>query len=78
MKALTPWNGLSAIRKEMDRVLETFGGNDLPEMVALGEWIPRLEVKEIKDNLLLKAELPGIETKNLQVTLADQTLTLKG
>ncbi len=78
MRALTPWNGLSAIRKEMDRVLDTFGGNELPELVTLGEWIPRLEIKEIKDNLLVKAELPGIDPKDLQVTLADQTLTLKG
>ncbi len=42
------------------------------------EWTPRVDVYENKDNFVVKAELPGIDPKDLEVRIEDETLYLKG
>jgi HSP20 family protein len=39
---------------------------------------PIVDVFEEKDDIVVKAELPGIEKDNIQVNLTDHTLTIKG
>ena len=49
----------------------------LPEAVE-PTFVPRFEVKETKDSFVFKADLPGIEEKDLEVTLAGNRLTVNG
>jgi HSP20 family protein len=79
MKALTPWTGLTSLQKEMNRLFERFfepAWDELPSLAA--EWAPALEVSETKEALVVKAEIPGIDPKEIQVSLQDQVLTIKG
>jgi HSP20 family protein len=46
--------------------------------LALGEWAPEMDLAETKDALVVKAEVPGIEPKDIQLSLKDQVLTIKG
>jgi HSP20 family protein len=39
---------------------------------------PIVDVFEEKDDIVVKAELPGIEKDNIEVNLTDHTLTIKG
>ena len=39
---------------------------------------PRVDIAETDDNFLITAELPGIDGKNVDITLDDGTLTIKG
>ena len=78
MRALTPWTGLSSMRKEMDRLFDRFWEGDFPQLPALGEWAPALDVSETKDAVLVKAEVPGMESKDIQLSLQEQVLTIKG
>jgi len=39
---------------------------------------PAVDVFEEKDDIVVKAELPGIEKDNIEVNLADHHLTIKG
>jgi len=41
-------------------------------------FVPRFEVKEAKDSYVFKADLPGIEEKNLDITLTGNRLTVSG
>jgi HSP20 family protein len=41
-------------------------------------FTPRFEVKETKDNLLLKADLPGVKTADLDVSIHGHVLTVSG
>jgi HSP20 family protein len=45
---------------------------------AAGTWAPKLDLSETKDAYMIKAEIPGVEQKDLSVSLQDQTLTIKG
>ncbi len=78
MQGLTPWTGMTALRKEMDRLFERFWETDFPEWPALGEWAPKLDVTDTKEALVVKAEIPGIEPGEIELTLQDQVLTIKG
>ena len=79
--ALAPWRPLgelSTLRHEMDRLLERFFG-EVPSLgLPGGTWEPRLDLSETKDTLTIKAELPGLEAKDLDVSVSGDVLTLKG
>jgi HSP20 family protein len=78
MRALTPWTGLSTMKKEMDRLFERFWEGDFPQFPAFGEWAPALDVSETKDAVTVKAEVPGMDPKDIQLSLQEQVLTLRG
>jgi HSP20 family protein len=80
MRSLTPWTGMSSLRREMDRVFDRFfdwePGWAAPEVG--GEWAPKVDLSETKDAFLVRAEIPGVEQKDIQLSLQDQMLTIKG
>jgi len=78
MRALAPWTGLATMKKEMDRLFDRFWEGDFPQLPALGDWTPALDVSETKDAVTVKAEVPGMDPKEIELALEDQVLTLKG
>ncbi|MBX9877416.1 MAG: Hsp20/alpha crystallin family protein [Candidatus Obscuribacterales bacterium] len=46
--------------------------------VGLGAYIPRLDTSETADTIEITAEVPGIDEKNLDVTVTDDLVTIKG
>ncbi|MBI2466617.1 MAG: Hsp20/alpha crystallin family protein [Candidatus Rokubacteria bacterium] len=78
MRALTPWTGLSTLRHEMDRLFDRLWEGEFPTLPMAGEWTPALDLSETKDALMVKAEIPGIEPKEIEVSLQGEVLTIKG
>jgi len=78
MRALAPWTAIGGLRQEMDRLFDRFFEPRMDEFFALGEWAPTLDLSETKDALVARIEVPGIEPKDIQVSLQDQLLTIKG
>jgi HSP20 family protein len=62
----------------MDRVFDRFFEPHWEEPDAAGEWAPKVDVSETKDAVVVKAEIPGVEQKDINVSLHDQTLTIRG
>lgn len=74
MRALLPENGVTTFRKEMDRFFDRFWeGNE-----TQGAWDPKLDVSETKEAFFVKAEVPGIDPKDIQVNLENGVLVLRG
>jgi HSP20 family protein len=78
MRALTPWKGMEALRHEMDRAFDRFFDPRWDEFETAGEWAPKVDVSETKDAVVVKAEIPSVEQKDINVSLQDQVLTIKG
>jgi len=78
---LTPWRPfreLTTLRDEMDKMWNRFLG-EWPSMEPFkGEWMPSLDVSETKDNIVVKAEVPGMDAKDIDISLANDILTVKG
>ena len=78
MRALVPWRGMDSLRREMERVFDRFLEPRWDEFEATGTWAPKIDLSETKDAYMVKAEVPGVEQKDLSVSLQDQILTIKG
>ena len=72
-----------AMRNEMDRMFERFE-HGFPRWPSLFRHessaivVPELDVKENTDSIMIEAELPGVEEKDVSVTFANGMLTIKG
>ncbi len=77
MKTLLPGNGLSALRNEMDRLFEKAWVGEMPEP-TMGGWDPPLDFSETNDMFLVKMEVPGMDPKEIQISLQDHVLTISG
>lgn len=78
MRALTPWSGVAALRHEMDRLFDRMWEGELPALPGLAEWAPAVDVSETKDAIVVKAEIPGIDPKEIALALHENVLTIKG
>ncbi|UCD87596.1 MAG: Hsp20/alpha crystallin family protein [Desulfobacterales bacterium] len=78
---ITPWRPvreLSAFRKEMDDLWNRFFGNTPFRQAFSRDWMPSVDVSETRDNVVVRAELPGLETKDIDVSMSGDVLTIKG
>ena len=79
MRALmTPERGLTNLRREMDQMFRRLWEPEVFDMERIGDWIPQLDVSETADAVKVYAEIPGIDPKEIHVTLEGQLLTVKG
>jgi HSP20 family protein len=76
MRALVPWG--SDLRREMERVFDRFESLWEPFGTMSGHWAPTLDVAETKDAMIVTAEMPGVDPKEIEVALTGDLLTLKG
>jgi HSP20 family protein len=52
---------------------------DLPDDSLLSEsWAPAIDLKEDKKGYIVKADLPGVDAKDIEVTLENGVLTIRG
>ena len=70
---MDPFAMMRQMREEMDRMLR-----NAPAPKGLKAWTPAVEVKQKNGNLVVSAELPGIEQKDLKVKVIDENLVLEG
>jgi HSP20 family protein len=72
----------SVMRDEMDRMFERFEygfprwPTQLTRQAAM--TVPELDVRESANAIMVEAELPGVDEKDVTVTLANGVLTIKG
>ncbi len=67
----------TAMRREMENMLETFARDLEPVAAENGFFSPVVEVKEDDKGLTIEADLPGVDPDDVSVELADGVLTLK-
>jgi len=63
----------------MDRLFDRVWEGGLPEVtMPLGEWTPALDISDTNEAVIVKAEVPGIEPKEIKVSMVNQLLTIAG
>ena len=87
MPAATPFTMVDRLRRDMDRVFEGFGYGPLGQSfgragLELGPrtWAvsPPVDITETETDYRISAELPGLDEKDIEIKVANGTLTLKG
>lgn len=71
---------LERMRWEMDQLFDRFFSDAWPgnRWSEEGAWVPALDVKETADTVVVRAELPGVDPKDLDITVSGDLLTLSG
>ncbi len=70
----SPFRELEEMQRNLSRILDdaSFGGTET------GQWLPAVDIRETDDALLVEAELPGIDKKDVNVEVKDGVLTISG
>jgi len=70
---------IAGLQSEMNRLFENFfGRSELPALFGGNVFAPAVDVVETKDAILVKAELPGIDSKDLDISITGDLLTIRG
>jgi HSP20 family protein len=82
MFELMPWRErreLSTLRREMDHLFDRFF-DGWPFRVSAGknEWAPVVDVSETAKEIVVKAEVPGMDPKEIDISVQGNLLTLRG
>jgi len=72
-----PFRDLANFQNQINRIFQDYGrGSD--ELLTSGTFVPPVDVYEDEHNITLKLEVPGIEEKDLDIKLENNTLTVRG
>ncbi len=72
-----PFDDLMTVRNRFERLLARFTPEYEEELFST-QWAPPADVIETKDALYIKAELPGMNEKEIHVEMEDGVLTVHG
>lgn len=78
IRGFDPFDELRTMQREMDRLFDRFLGGDVPGKAEEVLWLPAIESYTKEGALHIKAELPGVDSKDLDVTVTERALVIKG
>lgn len=79
LKDFSPLREFERMRRDMDRLWDSFFEGGLKKRgEERGEWFPAFDVSETKNDIIVKTEVPGLDPKDIDISLADGILTIKG
>ncbi len=71
-----PFREVATLQNRVNSLFRDFNGSDSPLTTA--SFIPAVDIYEDAEKVVLKLEVPGIEEKDLDVNVENNTLTVKG
>ena len=74
-----PWRDMSTLQHRINHLFnEPFFRSGDDDELSLGTWSPAVDMFDDDDKIVIKAELPGMEKKDISVDIDNQVLTLSG
>jgi HSP20 family protein len=77
MRTMTPFRAASALQDQINRLF-----NDAFERTGeesnLTAWAPAVDINETEHELVVKADLPGIDPKDLDIRVENNVLSIRG
>jgi HSP20 family protein len=78
--AIVRWDPFRDLQERMNRMFDdSYRGTGRGEDWGLGgAWAPPVDIYEKDGNIVVKAELPGVDPKDVDVRVENNTLTIRG
>lgn len=73
--AVSPWMGFRELEEQLDRL---FSGTPVQGGECRCAWAPSVDLQERDDAYVLRADLPGLSKEDIELTVVDDVVTLKG
>ncbi len=71
-----PWFGVRQLQDDINRLFAGMTTNDSSAVTA--DWVPNVDINEFEDRFQLYVDLPGVDPKNVEITLETGVLTISG
>jgi HSP20 family protein len=71
-----PMRDLVTMHEEMNRLFDSVFGR--PGARAAFDFVPGVDIAETAEAFVMRADLPGVEQKDVKVSLMGDTLTIRG
>jgi HSP20 family protein len=75
----TPLQDLATVQDRMNRLFHEFHSRQEDDVMTRGAWVPPVDIFESGNKeLVIKAELPAMTREEIDVTVENQTLSIRG
>ena len=71
-----PFQEMETLRHQMDKMFDEMAG--LNREMATKSWSPAVELEDTNEHIILRAEVPGIEGKDLDIQVAREAVSIAG
>lgn len=81
MNAITHWDpfrGLTTLQDQVNRLFEGAFVQGRSGQAELATWAPAVDIYEAQNELVAKVDLPGVEERDIDIRLENNTLTIRG
>ncbi|MGH2937363.1 MAG: Hsp20/alpha crystallin family protein [Solirubrobacterales bacterium] len=80
--AIVRWDSgrdLDALQGDVNRLFDSFfGRRDTAQSTVARRWVPAMDLVETEDQLVLRADLPGMRREDIGIEIKDNVLTISG
>lgn len=76
-----PWNLLDKFQRDLNRLslFDQLGEEDVDNSsVVTSSWRPAVDIREESDRFVILADLPGVDPKDIEITMENGVLSIKG
>jgi HSP20 family protein len=74
-----PYRDIMSLRDRMNRLFEDMAGSKGEEKDLMAHsWAPAVDIYETENEVVLNAEIPGVDEKDVEIKVEDNNLTLRG
>ena len=72
-----PWTFVDLLHRDLDRLVAN-RGMARDEQNAVADWVPAVDIVEEKDRFVLRADVPGVNAADIDVSMDQGTLSISG
>jgi HSP20 family protein len=70
-----PFREIESLRRQMDQMFDELSGSERQSAMS---WKPAIELQDTEDNLVLRAEIPGVDGKDIDVQVTREAVAISG
>lgn len=79
MVRFDPFRDMAVLQERMNRLFnDTYGPRREDDLMNRGTWTPPVDIYEADGELVLKAEVPDMRREDIDVSVENNTLTIRG
>lgn len=71
-----PWRGMGQLQEDINRLFSSWDNNESSS--ALADWVPSVDINEYDNSFQLFVDVPGVDPKDVEITLDSGVLTISG
>lgn len=72
-----PWSFVDLLHRDLDRMVGARRGV-ADDQSPVADWVPAVDIVEEKDRFVLRADVPGVKTEDIEVAMDNGILSVSG